>query len=167
MFRFVIVLAAAMAFLSACDQGPRVNANGDVLRPFWINSGMTGEIQYRQLDAVNAIRTANGLEPVELSPELNAAAKTHAIDMSKQNRPWDFGSDGSSPLDRVARAGFAGTFIGENISETYEDDMQTLKAWMEDPTARGSILAPKARHLGVAWFQEPNGKLWWVQLLGT
>ena len=167
MFRFVILFIALTGFLSACNQGPRVNEAGDILRPFWITKSNSAEVQFRHLDAVNAIRVAKGLTQVQLSPELNAAAKTHAIDMSKQNRPWDFGSDGSSPLDRIARAGYQGKFISENISETYEDDMQTLKAWMDDPLARSLILSPKARFMGISWHQDPSGKLWWVQLLGS
>lgn len=167
MLRFSILLIALFGILSACDQGPRVNEQGDVIRPFWIREGDDAEIQYRHLDAVNAIRERNGLQPVQLSPELIAAAKTHAIDMSKQNRPWDFGSDGSSPLDRVARAGYSGEFDGENISETFEDDLLTLNAWMDDPQTRAVILSERARSVGLSWYQESNGKIWWVQVFGS
>ena len=51
--------------------------------------------------------------------------------MARQNRPWHFGSDGSSPLDRVKRAGYPGMMLGENISETYETELETLSAWMQ------------------------------------
>ena len=87
--------------------------------------------------------------------------------MSLQNRPWHFGSDGSSPLDRVARVGFNGALIGENISETYETELETLAAWMDQPETRGVILDPRAARMGFAWFQEPNGKIWWTLVLGT
>ncbi len=167
MLRFMILLTALVGFLSACDQGPRVNENGDVIRIFWIKDQDTAEIQYRHLDAVNAIRQTNGLGPVQLSPELNAAAQTHAKDMSRQNRPWHFGSDGSSPLDRIARVGYTGQFVSENISETFEDDLLTLNAWMEDPLTRAAILSENAQFLGLSWYQEGNGKIWWVQIFGT
>lgn len=167
MLRLMIILSAVAGFLTACDQGPRVNENGDVVRVFWIDDGDTAEIQYRHLDAVNAVRQANGLTPVRLSPELNAAAKTHAIDMSRQNRPWHFGSDGSSPLDRIARVGYPGEFVSENISETFEDDLMTLNAWMDDPQTRAAILRPDARFIGLSWHQENSGKIWWVQIFGT
>lgn len=167
MLRLMILLAAVAGFLSACDQGPRVNEEGEVIRIFWIGEGDTAEIQYRHLDAVNAVRQANGVGPVELSPELNAAAKTHAIDMSRQNRPWHFGSDGSSPLDRIARVGYPGDFVSENISETFEDDLLTLNAWMDDPQTRAAILSDRARFLGLSWHQDSNGKIWWVQIFGT
>lgn len=167
MLRFVILVTALLGFLSACDEGPRVNDKGEVIRIFWINEQDTAEIQYRHLDAVNAVRQVNGLGPVQLSPELNAAAKAHAIDMSRQNRPWHFGSDGSSPLDRIARVGYPGEFVSENISETYEDDLMTLKSWMDDPLTRAAILSDQAHFVGLSWYQESNGKLWWVQVFGT
>ena len=118
------------------------------------------------LDGVNALRQARGSVPVKLSSELNAAAKTHARDMSIQNRPWHFGSDGSSPLDRVQRVGYQGRLIGENISETYETELQTLSAWMETAETREVILDPRARDMGFAWFQEPSGKIWWTLVVG-
>src|SRR5512134_3145834 len=56
-------------------------------------------IRLRHLDAVNAVRAENGLAPVLLSAELNAAAETHARDMANQQRAWHFGSDLTSPRE--------------------------------------------------------------------
>ncbi|MEO0568461.1 MAG: CAP domain-containing protein, partial [Pseudomonadota bacterium] len=104
--------------------------------------------------------------PVELNSQLNAAAATHSRDMSLQNRPWHFGSDGSSPIDRVKRVGYEGELVGENISETYETELETLAAWMEEPSTRDVILAPDAQDLGFSWLQEDNGKIWWTMVVG-
>jgi uncharacterized protein YkwD len=87
--------------------------------------------------------------------------------MSNQNRPWHFGSDGSSPLDRVARSGYQGVLVGENISETYENENETLAAWMREPATRTVILSPRARKLGFSWYQESNGKIWWTLVTGS
>jgi uncharacterized protein YkwD len=87
--------------------------------------------------------------------------------MSVQNRPWHFGSDGSSPLDRVNRVGYAGRLVGENISETFETELETLSAWMIKPDTREIIMDPAARELGFSWFQEPNGKIWWTMVTGA
>jgi uncharacterized protein YkwD len=118
------------------------------------------------LDSINALRNASGAPEVVLNASLTAAAATHSIDMKNQNRPWHFGSDASSPIDRVARAGFKGLMIGENISETYESELETLGAWMEQPDTRQIILDSRATDLGFAWHQESNGKLWWTLLMG-
>ncbi len=101
-----------------------------------------------------------------MSSQLNAAAKTHSQDMSAQNRPWHFGSDGSSPIDRAARVGYPGRVLGENISETFETELQTLSAWMEQPETRGVILDTRATDIGFSWFQEPSGKIWWTLVVG-
>ena len=87
--------------------------------------------------------------------------------MAVQNRPWHFGSDGSSPIDRVRRVGYFGTLLGENISETYETELQTLAAWMELQGTRNVILDPSARNVGLGWFQEEAGKIWWTLTVGT
>ena len=118
------------------------------------------------LDSVNALRQAAGAPPVELNAQLTAAAATHSRDMAVQNRPWHFGSDGSSPVDRVLRAGYPQTMLGENISETFETELETLAAWMEVPDTRDVILDKRANHLGFAWFQETGGKIWWTLIMG-
>lgn len=118
------------------------------------------------LDSVNALRAEAGVPQLQYNSALNAAAATHSRDMSVQNRPWHFGSDGSSPVDRVRRVGYSGELKGEAISETYETELQTLAAWMDDPATRGVILSPEARDMGFSWFQENNGKIWWTLITG-
>lgn len=160
---FLILVAGLMSFVAACAPAPDGNTSaGQVYR---IRNA--DKVQLRMLDSVNALRQAAGTQQVQLNAQLTAAAATHSRDMSVQNRPWHFGSDGSSPLDRVARAGFVGDMIGETISETYESELQTLTAWMEDPSTRAVILDPKAANMGFSWFQEPNGKIWWTLIMGS
>ena len=167
MLRFSFIFAALLALAACSTPEPRFGPDGQPLpQVYRINSGDTAEIQFRMLDGVNALREARGAAPVSLNSELTAAAKTHARDMSVQNRPWHFGSDGSSPLDRAARAGYRGRLIGENISETFETELQTLSAWMEQPETRQVILDPRARDLGFSWYQESNGKIWWTLITG-
>ena len=119
------------------------------------------------LDSVNTLRGAQALQPLNFDASLNAAAATHARDMSVQNRPWHFGSDGSSPLVRVQRSGFSGRLVGELISETYETELETLAAWMAQPDTRGVIMDPSARYMGFSWYQEPAGKIWWTMVTGA
>lgn len=169
MARLFILLFTAMFALSACTPAPpSIGPDGKPLpRVYRIKSNDTAKIQFRVLDSVNALRTAAGQQALELDSQLTAAAATHARDMSVQNRPWHFGSDGSSPLDRVARAGYSGQLIGENISETYENESETLAAWMKTPSTREVVLSPRARKMGMSWFQEPSGKIWWTMVTGS
>lgn len=163
---FLAVLS--LLTLAACASGPpgSYDAAG---RPqvYRIDTAKSDAVQLRFLDGMNAVRKAAGAAPVSLNSELTAAAATHSRDMSVQNRPWHFGSDGSSPLDRVDRVGYPGRLLGENISETYETELETLAAWMQAPETRGIVTDPDARDLGFAWFQEPSGKIWWTMVTGT
>ncbi len=158
---FLILMAATLALAAACTPTPE-NGGSSAYR---IRNA--DKVNLRMLDSVNALRQAAAAPQVQLNAQLNAAAATHSRDMSVQNRPWHFGSDGSSPLDRVMRAGYTGTVQGENISETYENELQTLTAWMEAPSTRAVILDPKATNMGFSWFQEANGKIWWTLVMAN
>ena len=69
------------------------------------------------LDAVNALRQSKGAAQLDFNAELIAACAAHSRDMAVQNRPWHFGSDGSSPLVRAQRVGYAGKLLGETTTK--------------------------------------------------
>lgn len=169
MVRLIALFTSLLIVLAACaPPPPQLGADGKPLpRVYRIRAGEAGKIQFRMLDSVNALRSAAGLAPLSLNAKLNAAAATHARDMSLQNRPWHYGSDASTPLDRIQRVGYEGTNIGENISESYETELETLAAWMDQDDTRRTVLMPDGRHLGFSWHQESNGKLWWVLIVGS
>lgn len=170
MYRREILLGLTAMGLTACGAAPSRPLGPDGLplpSVYRIRPRDEAAVQFRMLDSVNAVRARAGVAPVQLDSRLNAAAATHARDMSVQNRPWLFGSDGSSPLDRARRVGFTGRLLGENISESYETELQTLAAWMGQPDTRTVILDPDARFMGFAWFQENAGKLWWTLNMGS
>ena len=162
----ILIGLAAMVALAACDPGLQPGAHQPGTSVYRLSAADTPRVQARMLDAVNAVRRANGVQPLTLNANLNAAADMHSRDMSAQSRPWHFGSDGSSPLDRLARVGYPGQLVGEAISETYETETETLTAWMEETSSRQIILDPRATEMGFAYHQEPNGKLWWTLVLG-
>jgi uncharacterized protein YkwD len=172
MLRLLGALLVSLMTLSACavppDGATGLGVDGKPLPKLYrIRAGDTAKLQFRMLDSVNALRNAAGAPQVALDPKLNAAAATHSRDMSNQNRPWHFGSDGSSPIDRVRRVGYTGAMLGEAISETYETELETLAAWMEEPGTRAIILERRATNMGFAWYQESNGKIWWTLVMGA
>ena len=168
MVRIFSLIISAVFVLAACVPAPQTPTADGEKRPtvYRISKLSEAKIQYRMLDSVNALRTAAGAPKVKLNSRLNAAAATHSRDMSIQNRPWHFGSDGSSPITRATRVGYTGIVKGENISETYETELETLSAWMDKPDTRSVILDKSATELGFSWFQESNGKIWWTLVMG-
>lgn len=169
MIRILTIVLSLTIALAACTPAPpTIGSDGKALpRAYKIGRGDEGKIQFRMLDSVNALRGSAGVSPVELNPNLNAAAATHARDMANQNRPWHFGSDGSSPVDRIQRVGYTGGLVGETISETYETELETLAAWMDQTDTRRVIMSPEARNMGFAWYQENGGKIWWTLVMGN
>ncbi len=164
MIRPILLLITGIFLLASCGPAPVVDSNGR--GGYNLNNASQGQVQLRMLDSINALRSANGLRQIQLDSSLNAAAETHSRDMARQNRPWHFGSDGSSPVIRVNRAGYQKKMLGENISESYESETATLTAWMSVPDTRDVIMAPEAEDLGFAYYQQSNGKIWWTLVMG-
>lgn len=171
MLRLSALLFSAFVILASCSSTSPTSSVGSDGKPlpkvYRISAAKKGKIQFRVLDSVNSLRQASGAAPLALNAKLNAAAATHSRDMSVQNRSWHFGSDGSSPLDRVQRVGYPGRLSGEVISETYETELETLAAWMDQAGTRSVILDRTARNLGFSWYQESNGKIWWTLVTGS
>ena len=168
MDRRVFLAQGLFLALAACGttSEPQVGADGRPLpRVYKITDAR--QVSFSFLDSMNTLRAAKSLPPVAFDASLNAAAETHARDMSVQNRTWHFGSDGSSPLVRAQRSGFTGRHLGENISETYETELETLSSWMGRDDTRVVIMDPTATRLGFAWYQEPGGKIWWTMVTGA
>lgn len=167
--RSALFLGAATA-LAACAQPAPVPLGSDgkpLPRVYPIKPGDESAVSYRMLDGVNAVRQSKGVQAVAFDATLIAACAAHSRDMAVQNRPWHFGSDGSSPLVRVQRVGYAGKLLGELISETYETELETLSDWMAQEDTRNLLLDARANQFGFAWFQESSDKLWWTALLGA
>jgi len=164
MLRTLGLSAVLLAGLAACTpQGPSVTSAG----VYRIDGGDVPTVQYRMLDSVNALRAGAGAAPLDLDARLTAAAQTHANDMSRQRRAWPFGSDGSSPYDRVARSGFGGVLVAELYAQTFETELDTLAAWVDDGAWGDAILDPSSTDMGFAWEQDSTGLLWWVVSMGA
>lgn len=162
MHRRAFILATACAALSACA-GTAIDGSG----VYRIRDKDADEIRVRTLDSVNALRQGRGLQPIQLNPQLTASAQSHAADMSRQQRAWAFGADGSSPYDRLRRSGFYGALVGEAYSQSFETEAETLSAWMSDGAWSGEILAADATDMGLGWHQDNNGLIWWVLVMGN
>ena len=164
-----LALVSVLA-LAACQsqQQPQLGPDGQPIPvAYKITPREEAQIPGRVAGQINQLRANIGAPAVVQNPMLDMAAKAHARDMAAQNRAWHFGSDGSSPLDRIRRQGYTGHLIGENISETYENEITTLNAWMQNRDTRDVTMDPRATDFGIGWYQEPSGKIWWVLLTGS
>ena len=160
-----ILTILLLAILMSC-----VGTNTDVYYGYSksgvISGFQTSALKSRHLEMVNALRLENGRSQLKYSASLSAASKTHAFDIARQQRAWNYGSDASSAIDRARIAGFDGSVLGENVSETYEGEYDVLNVWFKSKIGREIILNPKATDLGLSWYQDNTGKVWWVQMIG-
>ena len=157
-----LMIAVALAGCVS-TKAPRLDDSGASVRGVYpVTTDNIEAVRARTLATINEARSANGLAPVSMDAMLNRAADVHSADMSRQKRAWHFGSDGSSPMDRVARAGFRGSLVGEVVSQTYESEVKAVKAWMNSPPQRAILLSPEAGRIGIGVYQEEDMKLWWT-----
>jgi uncharacterized protein YkwD len=121
------------------------------------------------LALVNRYREDNGLSPLDLHPQLEQAALTHAQDLADHDRISHFGSDGSDPWERVQRTGFEPKVAAENVGTGQLTFGELFREWKRSPDHNSNLLLPDATHMGVAVVQNPDTQFgtFWSLVLGA
>ncbi|MGA5582106.1 CAP domain-containing protein [Streptomyces thermodiastaticus] len=112
------------------------------------------------VDLVNAERAKAGCSPVTLEARLTRAAQAHSEDMAAHQNMSHTGSDGSSPGDRITRAGYDWRAYGENVAYGYATPEQVMDGWMNSPGHRANILDCDYQEIGVGHAQPGD---YWTQ----
>lgn len=103
--------------------------------------------------AVNDLREANGISPYTVDPILMEIAQAHSDYQASIDTVTHTGSDGTSPKDRGATAGYGGGaifFLSENIAAGNNLDVATvISFWLDDAPHRNTMLSPSYTHIGV------------------
>ncbi|GAB2968854.1 hypothetical protein GCM10023080_034870 [Streptomyces pseudoechinosporeus] len=123
-------------------------------------SGATARI----VQLVNAERSKAGCSPVTLNAVLTKAAQAHSKDMAAHRNMSHTGSDGSSPGDRITRAGYSWSTYGENVAYGYATPEQVMAGWMSSPGHKANILNCAFKEIGVGLAQPDS---YWTQDFGT
>lgn len=118
----------------------------------------------RIVELVNAERSKAGCSPVKLNATLTKAAQAHSEDMASHRNMSHTGSDGSSPGDRITRAGYNWSTYGENVAYGYSTPEQVMAGWMSSPGHKANILNCGFKEIGVGLAQPGN---YWTQDFGT
>jgi uncharacterized protein YkwD len=126
-------------------------------------SGTSGSCSYTQnaslltavVDLINQARASNGLPALTLNAQLSASAMAHSIDMACHSSLSHYGSDGSYFPDRMATAGYGGTYRNECIyaqaPEYGGDARAAVDWWLNDPTHRDILLNDKPTEIGAGY----------------
>ena len=93
---------------------------------------------------------------------LEAAAKLHVSDMAEHDFLSHYGTDGSTPYQRSADAGFEGAFIGENIARGYATIEDVMRQWRNSENHCKTMMDDHYYFMAVA-----IEDYYWVQIFGS
>jgi uncharacterized protein YkwD len=107
--------------------------------------------------------------PLSLAPALTRAARAHARDMTVHDFFSHEGSDGSTPGERVTRAGYHWRMVGENIASGVRTPREAVAGWLASPEHCANIMTAEFRQMGVAFAVDPANPqvIDWTEDFGT
>jgi len=136
------------------------------------------KIERRVLQLTNEARAQGrqcGREPFGAAPPLKPSlllsrvALEHSRDMAAHELFDHTGSDGSSPGDRMTRAGYKWRMAGENIASGVTTADAVVEGWLKSPHHCENIMGPRFTEMGIAYFYDPKSPdgIYWTQEFGT
>jgi hypothetical protein len=115
-----------------------------------ILSFATSIYQEEFFQMVNKERTRVGLDLVEESATLNAAARLKARDMFEQNYWAHVAPDGTTPWDFFRVVSYDYTYAGENLAKDFNTTAGVVAGWMSSPSHRDNLLNRNFEEMGIA-----------------
>lgn len=111
---------------------------------------------YELIDAVNALRIANGLPAYNAHPILMRVSQAHAQHMASSGSMTHYGADGSRPYQRALAAGYPvagdlsqGGFFSENIiAGNNLSARSAVERWLGDAPHTNTMLSTYAQDIG-------------------
>ncbi len=103
--------------------------------------------------------------PLSLAPALTRAARAHSRDMAAHEFFSHIGSDGSTPGERITRAGYRWSRVGENIASGVGTPRKVVADWLASPEHCANIMNTRFRQMGVAFAvnSESAGMIYWTE----
>ncbi len=117
------------------------------------------DVATRLARLINQVRLARGLAPYALNAKLALAAQGHSDDIKRSGTHIGHtGSDGSTPLQRIDRAGYvrAGGWGGEIWAWAQSPEQAYYALWQDDAHL-GMIFHPVLREMGIGITSAPRG----------
>src|SRR5581483_1227167 len=100
------------------------------------------------LGDTNSARAQNGVAPLSLNDQLDAAAQAKANDMATRNY-WSHNTpDGNPPWVFVTAQGYSYQKLGENLATGFSDEQSTIDGWMASPPHRENLLDSAFNEVG-------------------
>ena len=130
---------------------PTVRVSG----PASCNFSTSSSYQIEIANLINGARAQAGLPALAINPLLTAAAQGHSVDQACHGLISHSGSDGSSPSQRVAAAGYSASRSSEIIYGSGYPQT-AFDWWMNDQIHRDEILRSGVTEMGVGYAYVPG-----------
>jgi uncharacterized protein YkwD len=128
--------------------------------PTLIAANFNSGYEDRVVQLVNNERRKGRCEPVRMNGQLRNAARMHSADMAARDFNDSVGSDGSTPADRAAQAGY-GALAGE-LTAKGGDAGDVVKRWLHDDNKREVLVDCAVRSIGVGAAMRGRTAYWTV-----
>ncbi len=79
------------------------------------------------------------------------------------------GSDGSSPAQRIARAGYLWHKVGENVASGPTTPEEVMDGWLASPGHCENLMDPDFSEMGIAYTVDPRSAsgVYWAQVFAS
>ncbi|HKP51102.1 MAG TPA: S-layer homology domain-containing protein [Chloroflexia bacterium] len=120
---------------------------------------MTAE-EAETIRIINERRAAMGIGTLRIDPAMNAAARRHSFDIGPQQLCQHTGTDGTTPWDRLAQAGYGGWGAGEVVACNYVTPLDAVDGWWDSPGHYAVLTDPAVNDIGCGWWINSEGYGW-------
>ena len=106
--------------------------------------------------------------PLRWDEQLEQAAAQHAQDMATHAYVEHRGRDGSSPAQRITRAGYRWRSVGENVAAGQPSPEDVVEDWLESPGHCANLMNPVFTELGASFAVNMQARqaVFWAQAFG-
>ena len=117
---------------------------------------------------LNEVRAQFNLPPLAYVYELSRSAQEHANNKTRQPDDPHTGTDGSTPAERLLRAGYRGGYAGEATAWGFATAREAVEFWMNSEPHRKLILNLNTNDVGVGFVEDYSSQnIWhWTADLG-
>lgn len=120
-------------------------------------------------------RSFSPSQPLSMDRTLRCAARNHSFDMGDRGFFSHDNPSGESARDRIERAGYTWSRMGENIAVGQATPAQVVNGWLDSFGHCTNILAPGFTEIGIGYYDlgaphPEDGRIpgrYWTQNFGT
>ena len=117
------------------------------------------------VEAVNAVRGAEGKVILDGNAKLDKVAQSHACDMVSMGRATVAGSNSSNIVDRARSVDYPTCGVIQLVS-VGGSASSVVAAWMQSPPHREQLLGDLSDEIGAGVTIGPDGRRWWSLVVG-